>query len=144
VDPGLGGSEAPLELARALLARGALRRRTRRRSLAREDLQRAHDLAAARGAVRLAEAAAGELRSSGARLRRATAHGADSLTPGERRVAELAASGSTNREIAQALFLSEKTVEAHLGRAYRKLGIRSRVRLAPALNPGTPVRTTPS
>lgn len=128
-------TEAPLQLARALLARGALRRRTRRRSLAREDLQRAHDLSTARGAVRLADAAAAELRSSGARLRRASAGGADELTPAERRVAELAATGLTNRDIAQSLFLSEKTVEAHLGRTYRKLGIRSRGRLAAALGP---------
>lgn len=127
-------TEAALELARSLLARGALRRRTGRRRLAREDLQRAHDLAAARGAVRLADAAAEELRSSGARLRPAhSADGADALTPAERRVAELAATGLTNREIAQSLFLSEKTVEAHLGRTYRKLGIRSRGRLAAAL-----------
>jgi DNA-binding NarL/FixJ family response regulator len=126
-------ADAPLELARALLARGALRRRTRRRSLAREDLQRAHDLAAPRGASRLAAGAADELRSSGARLRSPSAGGADDLTPAERRVAELAATGLTNRDIAQSLFLSEKTVEAHLGRTYRKLGIRSRGRLAAAL-----------
>lgn len=126
-------SEAPLELARALLARGAHARRTGRRLRAREDLQRAHDLAAARGAVRVVEAAAAELGSSGVRLSRATAAGAGALTPSERRVAELAVKGLSNRDIAQSLFLSEKTVEAHLGRSYRKLGIRSRGRLAAAL-----------
>src|SRR3954447_12796523 len=128
------GSQQPLELARALVGRGALLRRTGQRTRAREDLQRAYDLASARGAVRVAEAAAEELRSSGARLRRATGAGADSLTPSERRVAELAAAGLSNRDIAQSLFLSEKTVEAHLGRTYRKLGIRNRTRLAAALS----------
>jgi DNA-binding NarL/FixJ family response regulator len=126
----------PVQLARALLARGAARRRAGRRTEAREDLQRAHDLASGRGAVRIAEAAADELRSSGLRLRRAPARGADALTPSERRVAELAATGLSNRDIAQSLFLSEKTVEAHLGRAYKKLGIRSRGRLAAALGGG--------
>jgi DNA-binding NarL/FixJ family response regulator len=113
-----------------------MRRRSGQRKLAREDLQRAYELATARRAVPIAEVAAAELRSSGARLRRPTEGGADALTPGERRVAELAATGSSNREIAQSLFLSEKTVEAHLGRSYRKLGIRSRGRLAAALGPG--------
>jgi DNA-binding NarL/FixJ family response regulator len=126
----------PVQLARALLARGAARRRAGRRTEAREDLQRAHDLASGRGAVRIAEAAADELRSSGLKLRRAPARGADALTPSERRVAELAATGLSNRDIAQSLFLSEKTVEAHLGRAYKKLGIRSRGRLAAALGGG--------
>ena len=74
------------------------------------------------------------------RLRRATAGGADALTPSERRVAELAVDGLSNRDIAQSLFLSEKTVEAHLGRAYRKLGIRSRGRLAAALGGRAPRR----
>ena len=83
--------------------------------------------------MRVAQAAAAELRSSGVRLRRATAGGADALTPSERRVAELAVDGLSNRDIAQSLFLSEKTVEAHLGRAYRKLGIGSRGRLGAAL-----------
>ena len=59
--------------------------------------------------------------------------GADSLTPSERRVAELAASGQTNREIAQTLFVTEKTVEAHLGRAFRKLDVNSRRQLPDVL-----------
>jgi DNA-binding NarL/FixJ family response regulator len=126
-------ARAPVELARALLARGAHLRRAGLRSRARDDLQEAHALASSRGAVRIAEAAADELRSSGARLRRTAARGADSLTPAERRVAELAVGGLSNRDIAQSLFLSEKTVEAHLGRTYRKLGIHSRGRLAAAL-----------
>jgi DNA-binding CsgD family transcriptional regulator len=134
----LGRGDAQVELARALLARGALRRRSGQRKLAREDLERAHELASSRAAVRIAEEAATELKSSGVQLRRSTGGGADELTPSERRVAEIAAQGATNREIAQSLFLSEKTVEAHLGRAYRKLGIRSRGRLAAALGSGEP------
>ena len=55
--------------------------------------------------------------------------GADALTPSERRVAEIAAAGGTNREIAQTLFVTEKTVETHLGRAFRKLDISSRRQL---------------
>ena len=102
---------------------------------ARGDLQRAREMAVSRGAARLADAAAAELRSSGVRLRRTPARGADALTPGERRVVELAVTGLSNRDIAQSLFVSEKTVEAHLGRAYKKLGIRSRGRLAAALGP---------
>ena len=139
----LEGAEAPLELARALLARGELRRRDGRRTLARADLQRAYELAVSRGAVRVADAAADELRASGVRLRRTAARGADALTPSERRVAELAVRGLSNRDIAQSLFLSEKTVEAHLGRAYRKLGIRSRTRLAAALGGGAAIEDSP-
>ena len=131
-------ARAPVELARALLARGSKLRRAGLRSRARDDLQEAHDLASARGAVRIAEAAAAELRSSGARLRRTAARGADALPPAERRVAELAAGGLSTRDIAQSLFLSEKTVEAHLGRAYRKLGIHSRGRRAAALGDRQP------
>jgi DNA-binding CsgD family transcriptional regulator len=129
----LEGCDAPLELARALLGRGGLRHRIAEHGPAREDLMRAHELASERGAVRLAEAAAAALRSSGVRMRRASGGGVDALTPSERRVTELAAKGLSNRDIAQSLFLSEKTVESHLGRAYRKLGIRSRGRLAAAL-----------
>ena len=59
--------------------------------------------------------------------------GADALTPSERRVAEIAAAGGTNREIAQTLFVTEKTVETHLGRAFRKLDISSRRQLPDVL-----------
>ena len=61
--------------------------------------------------------------------------GLDSLTPSERRVAAMAAEGSTNREIAQALFVTAKTVEVHLSNTYRKLGVGGRADLAGALTP---------
>ena len=71
--------------------------------------------------------------ATGARPRRTAAAARDGLTPSELRVAEMAAGGQTNREIAQALFVTEKTVETHLGRAFMKLGVRSRKHLAQAL-----------
>ena len=86
------------------------------------------------GALRLAGRAREELVAAGARPRRAALSGRDALTPSERRVAQLAADGMTNREIAQALFVTEKTVETHLGRAFMKLGVRSRKQLAQALD----------
>ena len=70
---------------------------------------------------------------TGAKVHRPTASGIDSLTPSERRIADLAAGGASNPEIAQALFVTVKTVEMHLGNAYRKLDISSRRQLAPLL-----------
>ena len=77
----------------------------------------------------LVERAHRELLATGARPRRTAAAGRDELTPSERRVTQMAAEGLTNREIAQALFVTEKTVETHLGRAFVKLGVRSRKQL---------------
>jgi DNA-binding CsgD family transcriptional regulator len=91
------------------------------------------DLAQRCGATALAERAHDELVASGARPRRLVLTGVDALTASERRVAEMASEGLTNREIAQALFVTEKTVEGHLGHAYRKLDIRSRSELPKAL-----------
>ena len=81
----------------------------------------------------LEERALQELLAAGARPRRAPASGRAALTPSELRVAELAAAGHTNRDIAQRLFVTQKTVEAHLARTFRKLGIESRAQLAAAL-----------
>jgi DNA-binding CsgD family transcriptional regulator len=88
------------------------------------------------GADALAERVRGELGAGGGRPARLQVTGVDALTPAERRVCVLAAAGDlTNRDIAQRLFVTEKTVELHLTSAYRKLGIRSRFQLAPALEP---------
>jgi DNA-binding CsgD family transcriptional regulator len=124
---------SPLELARATCDLGADLRRRGERSTARDVLRRAHTLATECGATRLANRARDELGRSGARLMREPASGVEGLTPSEVRVAELAAEGLTNREVAQALFVSEKTVETHLGRVYRKLDIKSRHALPGAL-----------
>jgi len=129
----LSGSRARLELARALTDLGVQLRRDRRILEAREPLRRALDLAESCGAQPLAEFAGTELRIAGARPRRARLTGRGALTANEARVAELAAGGRSNAEIAQALFVSRKTVEKHLGAAYRKLGIGSRGELAAAL-----------
>jgi DNA-binding CsgD family transcriptional regulator len=87
------------------------------------------------GATALVERAHGELLAAGARPRRVALTGAAALTPSERRVARLAAEGMSNKEIAQALFVTLRTVEMHLSNAYGKLEIRSRYELAPALGP---------
>ena len=83
----------------------------------------------------LAQRAHAELVTAGARPRRLMFSGAESLTASERRVAEMACAGQTNREIAQALFVTAKTVENHLSHAYHKLGIASRSELPEALAP---------
>lgn len=129
----LAGSAARLELAKALAALGAARRRSKQIDAAREPLRQALELASVCGADGLAEHVRTELRASGLRPRRDALSGPDALTPSERRVADRAASGDTNRDIAQALFVTPKTVEVHLSNAYRKLGIRSRRELAAAL-----------
>jgi DNA-binding CsgD family transcriptional regulator len=81
----------------------------------------------------VAEQARAELVITGARPRRERISGLQALTPSERRVAQLAAQGLTNRQIAQALFVSHPTVVTHLGHCYQKLGIGSRDELAVAL-----------
>jgi len=115
---------------------GAALRRANRRAEARAPLRRALDLARRHGASGLAKAARDELEACGERVRRHTPHGVESLTPSERRVAELAARGLTNRQIAETLFLTVKTIETHLGAVYDKLGIGSRRQLGAALGGG--------
>jgi len=126
-------SPARLERARADAALGGWLRRERRPSDAREPLRRALELAEACGAEALAADVRTELRASGARPRTSALSGVDSLTASERRVATLAADGQTNRDIAQELFVTPKTVEVHLSNTYRKLGLRSRRELPAAL-----------
>jgi DNA-binding CsgD family transcriptional regulator len=129
----LDGSGARLEHARSLCELGAALRRAGRRGAAREPLREALDLAVRCGGDALAGRAREELSAAGARPRRDRLHGRDALTVSELRVAKLAASGATNREIAQALFLTMRTVETHLTHAYRKLDIGSRDQVEKAL-----------
>jgi DNA-binding NarL/FixJ family response regulator len=131
----LDGSPAQLARAEALGELGAALRRARRDVDARAPLREALDLARRCGAAGLAKTAFDELAATGERVRRWTPIGAESLTPSQRRVAELAAGGMTNRQIAQTLFLTVKTIESHLAAAYDTLGIRSRAELAAALAP---------
>jgi DNA-binding NarL/FixJ family response regulator len=93
------------------------------------------DLAHRCGAGALKASALAELRATGARPRRSLASGPEALTPSERRIAELAAAGQQNREIAETLFVTTNTVEYHLRNAYRKLGIASRTELGRVLEP---------
>ncbi len=129
----LEGSQSPLELARARTDYGAALRRAGRRVQARAELERALDLAHHLGARRIANQARAELIAAGAKPRRDAITGRDALTAGELRVARLASKGLTNREIAQALFITTKTAKAHLSRVYRKLEITRRNQLAGAL-----------
>jgi DNA-binding CsgD family transcriptional regulator/tetratricopeptide (TPR) repeat protein len=127
-------SPAKLEHAKARAELGAALRRANRRSQAREQLRHAVELATICGAASLAARAESELLATGARPRRIALSGVESLTPSERRIAEMAAEGPTNREIAQALFVTQRTVEVHLTSIYRKLVINSRSQLAAALS----------
>ncbi|HEY3943762.1 MAG TPA: AAA family ATPase [Solirubrobacteraceae bacterium] len=129
----LAPSPARLEHARVLVDLGATLRAAGQRTAAREPLLEALALAARCGALALQRRAKAELAAIGVRPRTTDHTGADSLTPSERRVVDLAATGGTNREIAQMLFVTEKTVETHLGRAFRKLDISSRRQLPDAL-----------
>ncbi len=135
----LRAAGAPLELARSLADLGGALRRANNRSAGRDVLREALDLAQRCGAERLEERVGEELRVAGAKPRRRALSGPGSLTPAERRVALMAAGGATNREIAQALFVSLRTVEMHLTNAYRKLGDCTRAELAAVLGEPAPV-----
>jgi len=130
---------ARLERTRALADLGAMLRRRNRRTEARELLREALDAAHRAGARPLAEYAETELRATGARPRRVVLTGLDSLTASERRIAELAGEGLTNREIAQTLFVTARTVEGHLTSVFRKLQVSSRDELRAALAGDAPV-----
>jgi DNA-binding CsgD family transcriptional regulator len=131
----LDSSTAGLERARALTDLGAALRRRGNRADAREPLRQGLDLAQRSGAAGLAERAHTELLATGSRPRRLALAGLEALTASERRVAEMAAKSLTNRQIAETLFVTEKTVEGHLHQAYRKLDIESRTQLPQALEP---------
>jgi DNA-binding CsgD family transcriptional regulator len=129
----------PFELARTLLARGRVERRFKRRRASRKSLEAAYALFSKLGSPPWTTRTEEELRRISGRQPRSAG-----LTPTERRVAELAAGGLTNREIAAALFLSPNTVQAYLKRIYRELGVRSRTELARKLVPSEPSKSTDS
>jgi DNA-binding CsgD family transcriptional regulator len=125
----------PFELGRTLLVRGAVERRAKRKREARDTLTKASEIFDGLGAALWAVKTRAELARIGGRAPSSLA-----LTPTENKVAALVASGGTNREVAEALFVSVHTVEAHLKRIYRKLGVRSRTELASKL-PSEPSRS---
>jgi DNA-binding CsgD family transcriptional regulator len=125
-------STVSLEAAHALVDLGVVLCTAGRRDEARAALRRGAHLASLCGADTLVEVSSNQLRAAGARPRRLVMTGLGALTPAERRVVTLAAEHNTNAGIAASLYVTEKTVEGHLARAYNKLGIRSRQAL-PAL-----------
>jgi DNA-binding CsgD family transcriptional regulator len=127
-------SQAALERARGLVEFGAALRRAGRRRDAREPLRRGLDLAQRCGAEALVARAKDEARIAGARPRRIAVSGIDSLTERERQVAQLAARGMSNRQIADTLVVTLKTVEFHLGNSFRKLDVGSRAKLRELLD----------
>jgi DNA-binding CsgD family transcriptional regulator len=127
-------SEFRYHHAPALVDLGAALRRLKRPSEARVPLREGLEIAERGGAKLVADRARAELEATGERRRKTQwLSGIDSLTPSERRVAEMAAQSMSNKEIAQALFVTLKTVEIHLTQTYRKLGISSRSDLSDAL-----------
>jgi DNA-binding CsgD family transcriptional regulator len=123
-------SRGAVDLARAHLSYGQWLRRAKRRRDARRELRAAYDMFDRMGAEGFAARAAAELSASGERARTRTPATSFELTPQEARVAGLAAEGETNNQIAAQLFISPRTVEYHLGKIFRKLGVTSRAQLA--------------
>jgi DNA-binding CsgD family transcriptional regulator len=134
----LGDGPGRLELARTLAALGELQRRDGDRATARATVRRAAEVALECRARALSDRLTAGLTTQGGRPPRLRVTGVPALTPSERRVARLVADALTNRQIAERLFVTEKTVEAHLSRAFRKLEVRSRAQLINRLS-GTPL-----
>jgi DNA-binding CsgD family transcriptional regulator len=130
----LRGSDARGELAAALAALGSALLAAGHRLAARDQLREAYALAHECGAVALAATVRDKLVAAGARPRRPAVAGRDALTPRERRIALMAAEGMSNREIAEALFITRKTVETHLGHVFRKLDATARGELGHLLS----------
>jgi DNA-binding CsgD family transcriptional regulator len=126
----LSGTPLRLQLARTHLLYGEWLRRGRRRTDAREQLRTAHELFTDFGAEAFAERARVELEATGEHARKRIVDTLDDLTPQETQIAHIAAQGETNREIAARLFISPNTVEYHLKKVFRKLGVKSRTQLA--------------
>jgi DNA-binding CsgD family transcriptional regulator len=125
----LGRTHVRVELARAHLLYGEWLRRERRRLDAREQLRHAHKLFTEFGMEAFAERARGELEATGEHARKRTVETRDDLTPQEAQISRLAGDGATNQEIAARLFISPSTVDYHLRKAFRKLGVKSRHQL---------------
>jgi len=132
----LARSQSRLEYAAALCDYGAALRRANRRSEARVPLREARAIARAARAKPLHDRAVQELRATGERVSRPDVTGVDALTASEQRIASMAATGASNKDIAQALFVTTKTVETHLGHVYQKLHLSGRNKLAAALGDG--------
>jgi DNA-binding CsgD family transcriptional regulator len=126
----LGRTRAAPQVARAHLLYGEWLRRQRRRREARDQLRAAHDMLDAMGLDAFAERAGAELRITGERARKRDAGFPEELTPQEAQIAALVSRGEANRDIAAQLFISSSTVEYHLRKVFRKLGVSSRTQLA--------------
>jgi DNA-binding CsgD family transcriptional regulator len=136
----LEGTPASLEFAKAVVEYGAALRRAGKRTEARDLLRRGLELAHRAGARPLATRPREELLAAGGRPRKLVFTGIDALTASELRVAQMAATGATNRDIAQRLFVTQKTIETHLRHVFEKLNISRRAELPHEL--GTPKDAT--